>query len=128
MNLVVINRQLAITLQFPSRDIGNTFLMGRANAEFAPMPVLEPQQLGALFAPALRFLPEFRGLYAGHQQFESAGAIHFLAYDPLDSLQNPEPQRQPAIQTGCEPADQACAHHQLVADHLCVGGDFFKRK
>ena len=44
-----------------------------------------------------------------------------------DALHDPPAQRQHDVDAGGELADEAAAHHQLVADGLGVGRVFFER-
>ena len=57
LDLVKMNRQLAITLDVAAHDIGDDFLVCRANYEVALVAILETQQLGAVLLAAAGFLP-----------------------------------------------------------------------
>ncbi len=96
--------------------------MGGAEAEVPLVAVLEAQQLRSVLLPAAGLLPQLRRLHRRHQHLQGAGAVHLLAHDALDLAQHPQPQRQPGVESGGELADHARAQHQLVADHLGVGG------
>jgi len=85
--LVKIYRQLAVTANIAPRDVGDHLLMGGAEAEIALVAVLEAQQFRAVLLPARGFLPQLRRLHRRHQQFDGAGAIHFLAHDIGDFIQ-----------------------------------------
>ena len=123
LDLVEIDRQLAVALQLAARDVGDHFLVRRAVAERAVVPVLDAQQLRAELVPAAGFDPQLGGLHGRHQHFERAGAVHLLADDGLDLAQHAQADRQPRVHAAGEAADQAGAQHQLVADDLGIGGN-----
>ena len=123
LDLVEIDRQLLVAFQLVAGVIGNHFLGGRRIAEFLLLAVADLQQLRAEFRPATGFLPEFTRLDGRHQQFDRAGAIHFLAHDALDLAQHAQAQRTPGVQAGGQPADHAGAQHQAMAGDLGVGRD-----
>ena len=79
--LVEIDGQLLVAAQLASCDVGNDFFVRGAKAEFPVVPVVHAQQQVAVLVPAPGFSPEFGGLYGRHDDFESAGPVHFLAHD-----------------------------------------------
>src|SRR5665213_4615829 len=81
LDLVEIDRQLAIALELTPRDIGDDLFVRRADDEVALVAVLQAQQLRSVLIPATRLLPELSGLNRAQQQFQGAGAIHLLAND-----------------------------------------------
>ncbi len=90
------------------------------------MPVRDAQQLGTVFVPTARLLPQLGRLYHRHDELERPGAIHFLADDPFHFLQGPQSHRKPAVQTGSQAADESGPKHELVTDHLRFGWRFLK--
>ena len=122
LDLVEIDRQLPVALEFAPREVRDDLLVRRAVTERAIVPVPDPEQFRAELFPAARFLPELRGLHRGHQQFDRARAIHFLADDCLDLAQHPEPDRQPRVQARRETPDEARPQHEPVAHDLGIGG------
>jgi hypothetical protein len=120
LDLVEVDRQLAVAAQLVAREVGDHFLVRGAEAERALMAVIDAQQLGAVLLPAPRFLPQLGRLHHRHQHFLCAAAVHFLAHDGLDLAQHAQTERQPGIESRCQAADQAGAQHQLVADYLGV--------
>ena len=90
------------------------------------MAVLQAQQFRAVLFPAAGLLPQLGRLHRRHQQFQRTGAIHFLAYDAFHLAQYTQPERQPGVYAGRQLADHAGAQHELMADHLGVGGGFLQ--
>ena len=121
LDLVEIDRQLAVALELAARDVGDHFLVGRAVAVHAVVAVLDAQQLGPVLFPAARFLPQLGWLHGRHQHLERARPVHFLAHDLLDLAQHPQADGQPREQAAGQAPDQAGAQHELVADHLGIG-------
>ena len=124
LDLVEVDRQLLVAVQFVAREVGDDFLVRGAVAVFLLLAVLDLQQLAAEFLPAPGFLPQFARLDRRHQHLDGAGAVHFLAHDGLDLAQHAQAQRRPGVDAGGELADHAGAQHQPVAGDLGVGGDF----
>ena len=122
LDLVVVDRQLPVTLEFRAGDIGDDLFVGGTQAEVPPVPVPQPQQFRAEVVPAARLPPQLRRLDAGHGDFQRAGAVHLLADDALDPAQHPNAQRKPAIEPRREPAHDPGPQHELMTDHLRVGG------
>ena len=123
LDLVEIDRQLAVALQLAPREVGDHFLVRRPEAVRPVVAVLHAQQFRPELLPAAGLLPELGRLHGRHQHLERAGAVHFLADDPLDLAQHAQAHRQPGVEAGRQPADQAGAQHQLVADDLGIGGN-----
>jgi hypothetical protein len=65
LDLIEVNRQLAVALHVTAYDVGDDFLVRRADDEFALVAVLEAQQFRAVLLPAAGFLPQFAGCTAG---------------------------------------------------------------
>ncbi len=124
LDLIKADGQLPIAFDFAARDVGDDFLVGGAEAEIALVAILDLEHLRAEHRPAPGFFPQFRGLDCGHQEFDRAGAVHFLAYHRLDPAQHPQAQRHPGIQARSQTLDESGAQHQLVADEFGVGRGF----
>jgi hypothetical protein len=118
--------QLAVAAQVTAHDVGDDFLVGRADDEVAVVAVLEAQQLGAVEIPAAGFLPQLGGLHGGHQHLDGAGTVHFFPDDRLDLAQGAQAQGHPGVDAAGEAFDQAGTHHQLVADDFGVGRGFLE--
>src|SRR5699024_7226410 len=127
LDLVIIYRQLPITVDVLLDEAGYDFLVRRAEAVFALGAVDDMQHQVTHQLPAAGLLPQFGRLYRRHQHFEGAGGVHFLADNRLDAAQYFKPQRRPGIQAGSELADHAGTQHQLVADNFGVGRNFTGR-
>ncbi len=83
LDLVEVDRQLLVAVQLIAGQVGNDFFVGRAHAEFAVVTILQSQQFGAVLLPAPGLLPQLGRLDGGHQDFQCACLVHFLANDGL---------------------------------------------
>ena len=92
----------------------------------AAVPVLDAHQLRAHLVPAAGFLPQLGRLHDRHQQFDGAGAVHFLAHDGLDLADHAQAHGHVGVDAGAELLDHAGAHHELVADDFGVGRRFLQ--
>ena len=120
--LVQVDGQLLVALQLPSRNVSHDLLVGRAEAEVALVTVFHPQEQVTVLVPASRLLPQLRRLHCRHDDFEGAGAVHFLSHDRLDLAKDPQAERHPGKQARGKAPDQASTKHQLVADDFCFCG------
>ena len=127
LDLVEVDRQLAVTLDVAPCDIGDHLLVRGPEHKVALMAILQAQQLRAVLAPTARLLPQFGGLDRWHQQLQGSGPVHLLAHDGLDLAQRAQAERQPAVDTGRDAPDHPGAQHQLVADDLSLGRGFLDR-
>ena len=127
LNLIVVDRKLAVTLEVVARDVGDDFLVRGAQAEVPLVPVLELQQGLAVGIPASGFLPQLGRLHDRHADLERAGAVHLVADDAGYLVEDAHAERHPAVKTRGEPAQEAGAEHQLVADHLGIGRGLLER-
>jgi hypothetical protein len=91
------------------------------------MPVLDAQQFRPVGHEAASFLPQLGRLHHRHQQFNGAGAIHFLAHDRLDLADHAQPHRHVGVNAGAQFFDHAGAGHQLMAGDFSVGRRFLER-
>ena len=126
LDLVKIKRQLAVALHFTACDVGDDFLVGGAEAEQVVVTVFDFQHLRTEYFPAPRLLPQFGRLHGGHQQFDAAAPVHFLAYYGFDFAQHAQPQRHPGIKSAGQFLDVARAQHQAMADQFSFRGGFFQ--
>ena len=114
-----------VAAQFLARQIGDDFFVRRAEAEITLVAILDLQHLRAEHRPASGFLPEFRGLHGGHQQFDGASPVHFFAHDGFHFAQDAQTQRHPGVQAGAEAFDQAGTQHQAMTGQFGFGRGFF---
>ena len=124
LDLVEIDRQLAVGLQFATGDVRDHLLVGGPQAVVAVVPVAEAEQFRAVLLPATRLLPQVARLHHGHEDLLGAGAVHLLADDGGDPLQGEKTERQKGVHAGGELADEAAADQQLVADDIGFGRHF----
>ena len=127
LDLIQMNRQLAVALDFLAHKVGDHFFVRRADDEIALVAILETQQFGTVLLATARFLPELKGLHGRHQHFQGAGAVHFVAHDRFNLAQGAQAQRCPGVDARGQAADQPGAQHQLLADDFGVGRGFFER-
>lgn len=99
LDLVEVDRELAVGVDFAGGKRGDDFFVGGSEYPFSLGAVsrFEEDFAGGFIAAAL--LPDFRRLQGGHQNFDSAGAVHFFSHDGFDFLQNSKPQGEKCIQT-----------------------------
>ena len=121
LDLIEVDRQLFVAAQLVACQFGDDLFVGGTVAELPLMPVVEAQQLRAIFVPAPRFLPEFCGLHRRHQHLQGTGPVHLLPHDDFHLAQHPQPQGQPGIEAGGQLADHAAAQHQPMADGFGIG-------
>ncbi len=124
LDLVEVDRQLAIAFDLAARHIGDDFLVGGAKAEIALMAVTDFQHLRAEYRPAPGFLPQFRRLHRRHQEFDGASAVHFLAHHSFDPAQYFQAQWHPGVESGTQTFDESGAQHEFVADEFGLGRGF----
>ena len=127
LDVIEVQRQLAVRLDLGAHDVGHHFFRGRLQREVAAVAVLQAQQFRPHLVPAAGLLPQFGRLHQRHQQLDRAGLVHFFADDGLDLADHAQAQRHVGIDAGTEALDHPGPHHQLVADDLGVGRRFFER-
>ena len=128
LHLIKRLRQLAVGADLAPHDVGDDLLVRRAEAEVPIVAILDAQQFLAVLLPTPAFLPELRRADDRHQQLLGAGAVHLLAYDPLDLAHDAQSERQEIVNAAGDLAYHAGAHHQLVADDFRIGGIFLQRR
>ena len=124
LDLVEVDRQLAVALELAAGKIGDDFLVGRPEHHVAVVAVLEPQQLRPELLPAAGLDPQLRGLDDRHRDLEGARAIHLLADHALDLAQDAKAHGEPGIKAARKPPDEPGAQHEPVAHDLGFGRDF----
>src|SRR5690606_41389243 len=76
LDLVEVDRELAIALQLAAGEVGDHFLVGRAEAGLAVVADLHAQEERAVLLPAAGILPQLRRLRGGHKRLERTGGVH----------------------------------------------------
>ena len=120
LNLVGEQRQLPIGFDLAANDVGDHFFVCGAVAEFAVVPVFEPQEFLAVQFPSSAFLPQFGRLDAGQEHFLAANAVHFLADNLLHFFQHAQAEGQDGINTCGQLPDHSGTHHQFMADDFSI--------
>ena len=118
LDLVEIDRQVAIASDAAAEDVGHHLLVRRAVEHRPLVPVGDPQHLLAVVLVATALLPELGRLDRRHQGLVRAGRVHLLAHDLLDPAQHAKAERQPAVDAGRALPDHAGAQHELMRDDL----------
>ena len=85
LDLVEVDRELAIARDLAAHDVGDHLLVRRTETELALVAVLDPQQLLAVALPSPRLLPELGRLHRRHRELDRAGGVHLPADDRLSS-------------------------------------------
>ena len=120
LDLIEVDRQLAVGGDRAAHDVGHDLLVGRAEAELALVAVLDPQQLGPVLEPAAGLLPQLGGLDRRHDQLDRAGALHLDPDDRLELGQRAPREREVAVDAGGQLRDHAGTGHQALRDDLGV--------
>ena len=123
-DLVEVLGQLPVGIDFVGGDGGDDLLGRGAENPFAVAAVLQFEQHVAGGFVTAGLLPDFRRLEGGHEQFERAGAVHFLADDLLHLAQRAQAERQEGIDAAGELADQPGAEQEFVGKDFRVSRSF----
>ena len=118
LDVVEVERQVAVGAHVGAKDVGDHLLVGRPVEHVALVPVDDAQHLLAVVVVAAALAPEIGRLDRRHQHFERPCPVLLLAHDLLDLLQDAEAERQPGIDAGRLLAEHAGAQHQPVRDDL----------
>ena len=127
LDVIPVDRQLAVALDLLARDVGDHLFRGRLDDEIAVMAIFDAQQLRAVLLPTTRFLPELGGLHHRHQQLDRPGAVHLLADDLFDLANRAQAHGHVVVNARGELFDHAGAQHEFLRHHFGVGGRFFER-
>jgi hypothetical protein len=116
------HRKLAVRLDDVREQQPDDLLVGHREDHVPAVAILEPRQLGSdrVVAPARP--PDVGGMDHRHFDLLAADPIHLLADDLLDSLVDPEAERQERVDPGAELADVTGPEEKPVRHHLDVGG------
>ena len=126
--MIEIERQAFVRFHVGAENLGDHFLVGRAEQQFALVPVGDAQHFRAIGIVAAAFAPQIRQLQRRHQEFDGAGAVLLFANDLLDLLQDPQAQRQPGIDARRLLPHHAGAQHQAMGDDLRLLGHLTKNR
>ena len=124
LDLIEGQGQAFIRADLSPDQVGDHLFMGGAEGELAVVPVGDLHQLLAVNVPPAALLPQLGRMQNGHEQLHRSGGVHLLPDDLLHLADGPVPQRQIGVHSGGQLAHESGADHQLVADHLRLGGIF----
>jgi hypothetical protein len=83
LDLIEIERHLAIRSNFFSGNIRDDLLVGGPQTTISVVAVLQPCQLASIFFPSMALLPELRRLNKGEKDLNGTGSVHLLTDDGL---------------------------------------------
>ena len=115
-------RQLAIGTNVGAENLGDHLLVSGAVKHVPLVPILDAQHFRAIGVVAPALAPKIGKLQGGHQQLDRARTVLLLANDLLDFFEHPKTERQPSVNAGGLLANEACAQHEAVGDHLRLLG------
>jgi hypothetical protein len=118
LDVIEVERQAFIRFHVGAENLGDHFLVGWAEQQFALVPVGDAQHFRAVGIVAAAFAPQVGQLQRRHQQFDGAGTVLLLANDLLDLLQHAQAQRQPGIDARRFLPHHAGAQHQPMRHDL----------
>ena len=118
LDVIEVQRQVAIRPDVGAKDVGDHLLVGRAVEHVALVPVDDPKHLLAVVVIAAALAPEVGRLDGRHQHLQRARPVLFLAHDRFDPLQDADAERQPGIDAGCLLPEHSRPQHQPVRDDL----------
>ena len=121
LDLVYGNRKLLVGCGIHGNQGGHQFFMGRSKAVIPAMAVLQLEHFFSVHSPAAGFLPDFRRLHNGHQDFLGTGLIDFLPNDFFYFLDRAECQRQVSVGAIGNFSHHACLQHVFMAHYHRVG-------
>ena len=122
LNLVKRHGKLFIRTQLVAHEVGEGLLVGGAEDEVALVAVVQAHKLGAIRAVAARLLPKLGRGDDGDLDFLGADALHLVADDILDFLDDAPAKRKVAVQAGSSLADHTGTEQELMAHELGLGG------
>ena len=123
LEVVELDRQLAIRADDVAQQVGDDLLVGHRQDHVAPGTILEPGELRPHRVVASRLAPQVRRLDHRHQQLLAADRVHLLADDGLDPAGHAPAERQQAVDARSQLADVAGPHEEAMGGHLGVGRD-----
>ncbi len=127
LNLIEGDGQLTIAADVSGHQVGDDFFVGWAECEveFAvttfDFEIEEHISEGVFTTGAFE---DFDGLQGGHEQFDCASAIHFLANNFRDFADRAIAEGQVGVGACHQLSNQSGAQHQLMAGDFGFGGDF----
>ena len=122
LEVVELDRQLAVALDEVAEQDGDDLLVGHREHHVALAAVLEADELRPDLEPAPALLPDLRRMDDGHLHLLAADRVHLLADDLLDPVADPLAERQQRVEAGPERPDVAGAQQQPVRRHLGLAG------
>jgi hypothetical protein len=126
LDLVKVERKLAVALHFPPHEVAEHLFRGGRVAELALGAILDAQHQRAVKVPTPGLLPQFRRLHGRRQHLERPGAVHLLAHDGLHLSHHAQSQRHPCVKAAREFADERRPQHELVAREFGLLGRFLE--
>ncbi len=120
LDLKHVDRELLVARDDLADDIRHDLFVRRPQAEVGVFAVLKTQQLLAVELPPAALFPELARLHNGHQQFLAAVLLELFPHDRLELADTAQRERQVVVDARRDSLDHAGAHHELLADDVCV--------
>ena len=114
LDLIDVERQLAVGRNDVRHEVGHFLLGGRTHRHIALGAVFEAEHVRAHRVPAPGLLPKLGGLQRGHENLARAGGVHLLTHYLLDFLERAHPQRHESEKPRSRLAADPGAHQELV--------------
>ena len=127
LNLVQIQRQIAIGADVVSHEIRDRFLVSGSENVLSIVPILLSKKLLPILLPAAGLLPKLGRHEDREKELLASRPVHFLTNDLGHLARNAPSKRQDGVDAGRELAQHSRPNHQLVADQLGVGRIFLER-
>ena len=121
LDLIQVDWQLAVGADQVRRQGGDDLFVGGSQPLFPALAIGEVEHDAfprRVAGPTAAALPKVGGLELGQQHFQGACAIHFLAHDLGDLLQDTPEQGQVGIDAGANAACVAGSQQQFVRNNL----------
>ena len=128
LNLVKIDRQLAVRVELIGDEGGDDLLMRRAEHPLLTGAILHVKKHVLRRLEPAAPGPDGGRLERRHEHLQRPGAIHLLADDGLDFLERPQAKRQERVKPAGEFSHQAGTQQQLVGNDLRLGGRLLQRR
>ena len=122
VDLIEVQRQVAVRAVLLGDEARDQLLGRRREAVAGLLAVEETEHQRAVRLVAAAALPELERLRDRQQDLLGAGRVHLLPDDLLGLPQYPVAEREPRVDPGAGPADEAGPDEQAVAFDLGVGG------
>ena len=120
LNLIEVPGKLTVGFNVVSNQIGDHFLMCRAEAALPVMAIPESKQFFSVMNPATGLLPEFGGLNHRQKKLLGPRTVHLLPHDLFKLSDDAVAQGKVGVYPAGQFSHQTRPDHQLVADQFRI--------